>query len=110
AEIEIDGKPKRFPEHGMQRSLGQAAVAHAREQVEALHRDPVGGALVAEELAPAARARGLAAAFAIADRAGAGDDVDSVFAAERSDAGYHHVVPDVIAPMPQQRLEAFVDR
>ncbi len=90
--------------------LQLAAVTHARKDVEALHRDPVGRAFIAEDLAPAPGARGLAAALAITDRAGSGDDVDSVLAAERAGPGADHVVAAAIAAMPEQRLRHGIEQ
>ena len=51
-------RAERVPEHRMERALRQAAVTHAGEDIEALHRDPIGGAFVAEHLAPAPCPRG----------------------------------------------------
>src|SRR6266511_4906282 len=94
----------------MQRPPRQAPVAHPREGVQALHRDPVSRAFIAEDLAPAAGARRPAPAFAIADRAGSGDDVDAVFAAERTGPGADHVVAAAIAAMSEQRLRHGIEQ
>src|SRR6202012_1787594 len=63
-----------------QRTGRGPAVAPLRKQAQPLAADPVGGSLVAEDLAPAAGPRAAAFIFAISDRTGAGGNDDAVLA------------------------------
>ena len=103
-----DRDPRRyrqaFSHEIVQRSAGRAPVAHAREQIEPAARDPIRGALVAEQLAPAAAAGAARASLAVADEPGAGDDVDSVAAQQRAGPAAHHVV----AAHMTRRRQAFL--
>ena len=87
----------------VERPARRAPVAHAREQVHALARDPVGGALVADQLAPAAAARLSARVLAVGHRARAGDDADAIGAGERARPAANHVVAAAIARRVEQR-------
>ena len=110
AEVEIGVEAEMSAQACVKRPLRQAAVAHAGEDVQPLRRDPVSGAFVAEDLAPAAGAGRPALALAIADRARAGDDVDSILSAERACPGADHVVAAAIAAMSEERLRQTVQQ
>ena len=90
----------------MQRPARDATVAHAREQVHALARDPVGRALVADQLAPAAAARLPARVLAVGHRARARDDADAVGAGERARPAADHVVAAAVARGVEQLATA----
>ena len=57
-DVQVGRHADRLAHRRAERAVGQAPVAHPRERVRGPGRGPVAGALVAEHLAPAARARG----------------------------------------------------
>ena len=86
AQVQVVLEAEAFTHQPMERAARGAPVAHAREQVHALARDPVGRALVADQLAPAAAARLATRVLAVSHRAGARDDADPVGAGRASPA------------------------
>src|SRR3954451_3532214 len=65
--VDVVDEPEAAPEGFVQRTPRESPVAHPREGIEPLDRNPIGGAFVAEHLAPAADPRGLAPALAVTD-------------------------------------------
>ena len=57
AQVEIRTQPKTLTDQIVKSGLGRSPIAHAGEQRQCLAGDPVGGALVTEQLSPAAGAR-----------------------------------------------------
>src|SRR5262249_12897381 len=79
-----------------ERATRCAAVAHTREQPQSFACQPVRRALVAEQLAPAARACTAALVLPVGDRAGARRDVDAFLAGERACPATYHVVATAV--------------
>ena len=97
AEVEVQLQSEMAAQDLVERTAHRATVAHARKQIQALARDPVGRAFIAEQLAPAAGTRRTTVELTVGYRAGTGDQVDAILAGEGAGPGAHRVIAAAVA-------------
>src|ERR1700722_5470518 len=109
AHVEVGLETEVLPHQVIPRTTRRMAIGHARKQTQGLARHPVGRALVAEQFAPAARARRSPAVLAITDGAGAGDQVDAVLAGDRAAPAARRIIAAAVTSGRERRRRRRVE-